>query len=382
MRKNPVLPFILFLTIAIVTVLLQTQRIVAAETAELQTPKLFATLPDFCPTPDGMAVGRDGTLYVACPNYAYQTKPACVIKVDREGKTTKWFDVPVLEKTGLACPMGICFGPDGDLYICDNQGWKGTEEGAFEGRILRVRVGKDGELKTTVIAEKMEHPNGIRFKNGALYVTQSMMSNEKDPSGLLVSGVYCFDPNTKKPVQLKNTREDETLLFSVLTNNKDCQYGLDGIDFDRNGNMYVGNFGDGTILKSKKLSNGTFDKPFVWAEDLSQMRTTDGIFFAPNGKLYVADFSENAVAEVTPSKEKGEDKGIVRRIAKSPDSNGANGELDQPGEPIFAYGKLIVSCFDCVTGPDKVDTGHDEPFTLTSLEIPVPTRNNRPNRIR
>ena len=42
----------------------------------LKTPKLLATLPDFCPTPDGMAVAPDGQLVVACPNFGDQSKPA------------------------------------------------------------------------------------------------------------------------------------------------------------------------------------------------------------------------------------------------------------------------------------------------------------------
>ncbi|MDR2914513.1 MAG: phage head-tail adapter protein, partial [Tannerella sp.] len=40
-----------------------------------------------------------------------------------------------------------------------------------------------------------------------------------------------------------------------------------------------------------------------------------------------------------------------------------------PGEPIVWNGKLIISCFDIVTGPDKTNTGHDKPFTLAQLEL-------------
>ena len=62
----------------------------------------------------------------------------------------KWFDVPVHEETGIATPMGIAFGPDGDLYICDNQGWSGKEELCFKGRILRVKTDGDNVVKCTV----------------------------------------------------------------------------------------------------------------------------------------------------------------------------------------------------------------------------------------
>ena len=80
------------------------------------------------------------------------------------------------------------------------------------------------------------------------------------------------------------------------------------------------------------------------------------------GNLYIADFSANAIAAVTPD-------GKVQRIAQSPDTDGFNGELDQPGEPIIWNGKLVVSCFDLVTGPDKVNTAHELPATMSELEL-------------
>lgn len=61
--------------------------------------------------------------------------------------------------------------------------------------------------------------------------------------------------------------------------------------------------------------------------------------------------------------------GTVTRIAQSPDTDGLHGELDQPGEPCFWNGKIIVSCFDCVTGGDKVNTAHELPATMSMLEV-------------
>ncbi|HUU90357.1 MAG TPA: hypothetical protein VM238_04020, partial [Phycisphaerae bacterium] len=37
--------------------------------AALKTPSLLAELPDYCPTPDGMAIDAQGNIVVACPNY-------------------------------------------------------------------------------------------------------------------------------------------------------------------------------------------------------------------------------------------------------------------------------------------------------------------------
>ena len=92
--------------------------------------RLLVELPDAFCTPDGMAMDAEGNIVVACPNYGSYAKdatkpsqPACFIKISPDNRVSKWADCPVLAETGRACPMGIAFGPDGDLYVCDNQNW-------------------------------------------------------------------------------------------------------------------------------------------------------------------------------------------------------------------------------------------------------------------
>ncbi|MDR2956542.1 MAG: SMP-30/gluconolactonase/LRE family protein [Prevotella sp.] len=337
-------------------------KVTESPKGNLQKSELFIELPDYCPTPDGMAIASNGDLILACPNFADISKPACIMRITKEGKLTKWFDVPVLAETGWASPMGIAFNEEGDLFICDNQGWSGAEKASNKGRILRIKFDNDNKVKETIeVATGMEHPNGIRIRNGKLYVTQSSLSDIKDPSGLLVSGVYCFDMNDKN-IRVKNTLDDKNLLTTVITENKDVQYGLDGIVFDKEGNLYVGNFGDGAIHKIIMDASGKVTSKDVWAQDLSQMRTTDGICIDDEGNIWVADFSDNAVARIDKN-------GKIQRIAQSPDCDGSDGGLDQPGEPIIWDGMVIVSCFDCVTGPDKVNTKHDKPYTLAKLSL-------------
>lgn len=327
----------------------------------MQQPKLFAILPEeYACTPDGMAIDPNGDLILACPNFADRTKPGCLLKIDKDKNIKKWVDVPVSEETGLASPMGIAFGPDGDIYICDNQGWSGEPELQFKGRMLRLRIRDDKVVKTTVVAEGMEHPNGVRIRGNYMYVTQSMLSKVKDPSGLLVSCVYRFALDDEN-IKVTNTLEDKNIITTFITYNRECQYGADGIEFDAEGNLYVGNFGDGAVHKIRFKSDGSVKDNRVWAKDPEQLQTTDGMIMDDAGNLFIADFSANAVAKVSPD-------GKVTRIAQSPDSDGLNGELDQPGEPIIWRGKLILSCFDLVTGPDKVNTKHEMPATLSELE--------------
>lgn len=327
----------------------------------MQKSELFMELPDNCPTPDGMAVAPNGDLILACPNFADLSKPACLMRITKEGAISKWVDVPVLPETGWAAPMGLAFDDEGNLYICDNQGWSGAAKAANKGRLLCLKFKDDKLAETTVVASGMEHPNGVRFRNGKLYVTQSSLSAIKDPSGLLVSGVYCFDKNDKN-IRVTNTAADKNLIATVITRNKGVQYGLDGIVFDQEGNLFVGNFGDGAIHKITLDKEGKVTANEVWAQDPAQLRTTDGMCIDDDGNIWIADFSENAVARV-------DKEGRIQRIAQSPDCDGSNGTLDQPGEPIVWNGQVIVSCFDIVTGPDKTNTKHDKPFTLAKLQL-------------
>ena len=326
----------------------------------MQTPELFALLPDYVSTPDGMAVDREGNLILACPNYADVSLPGCLLKIDKERNISKWVDVPVLEETGCARPMGIAFGPDGDIYICDNQGWSGESNLMFKGRILRLRIKDDKLLKSTVVAYGMEHPNGIRISGNYMYVTQSLMTKVKDPSGLMVSCVYRFHLNDEG-IKIQNILEDKHIITTFLTHNPGCQYGADGIEVDEQGNLYVGNFGDGAVHKITFREGGSVDENSVWALDPNEMQTTDGMTMDSDGNIYVADFSANAIAKIDKN-------GNVERIAQSPDSDGFHGELDQPGEPCFWNGVLVISCFDLVTGPDKVNTQHELPATLSCLK--------------
>jgi len=343
-------------------------------------PQLLVSLPDSCPTPDGMAIDAEGNLVVACPNFADPKQPGCLIRVSPDRRVTHWVDVPPLKETGHAFPMGIAFGPDGDLYLCDNQNWptgNGPDGQLNQGRVLRLRI-RDGKIvRTTVVAQGISHPNGVRVRDGHVYVTVSTLPKVRRDDGLLVSAVYRFKTDDRQ-VTVANTLDDPNLLVTFVTHNKDCQYGADGLAFDSRGNLLVGNFGDGALhrvtmdAQGRVTGNEVFAKtdfatPMSASDFQTQMvrgkmRTTDGICIDEQDNVYVADFSNNAVCKVDA-------QGHITVLSQSPDCDGSDGGLDQPGEPILWDGKLVVSCFDVVTGPDKVNTKHDKPFTLAYLEL-------------
>lgn len=328
----------------------------------MQTSKLFALLPeDLVSTPDGMTIDAQGNLILSCPNYADLSMASCVLKIDKDRNITKWFDVPKNEYTGDARSMGIEFGPDGDLFMVDNPGWTGRPELVYTGRILRLKVNEQGVVKCTVVADNMEHPNGIRVHNGYLYVTQSSMTRQKTESGKLMSCVYRF-PVDAEGIHCTNTLADPDIFLTFITENPDCQYGVDGIVFDHAGNLYVGNFGDGAVHKIVLNEDGSVKENRIWAKDPENLKSTDGMTIDRNGNIYVADFSANAIACITPD-------GKVTRIASSPDTDGFHGELDEPGEPCVWNDKIIISCFDLVTDDGKVNNAHEMPATMAMLDV-------------
>lgn len=328
----------------------------------MQTSKLFTLLPEelVC-TPDGMAIDRDGNLILSCPNFADLSMPSCVLKIDKDRNIKKWFDVPRNEYTGEARAMGIEFGPDGDLYLVDNAGWTGEPHMVFTGRILRLRLNDAGVVKCTVVADNMEHPNGIRIWGDYMYVTQSCMTRQKTDSGKLMSCVYRF-PLDAEGIHCTNTLADPHIFLTFITENPKCQYGVDGIVFDHDGNLYVGNFGDGVVHKITFNPDGSVKENRKWACDPANLKSTDGMTIDPYGNIYVADFSANAIARITPD-------GRVTRMACSPDTDGFHGELDEPGEPCVWGDKIIVSCFDLVTDEEKVNTAHEMPATVAMLDV-------------
>ena len=328
----------------------------------MQTSKLFTLLPEnlVC-TPDGMAVDKDDNLILACPNFADLSMPSCVLKITKERKIAKWFDVPKNEYTGEARAMGIEFGPDGDLYMVDNPGWTGNPELVYTGRILRLRLNEQGVVKCTVVADNMERPNGIRIWGDFMYVTQSCMARQKTENGKLMSCVYRF-PLDAENIHCTNTLADKDILLTFITENPDCQYGVDGIVFDHQGNLYVGNFGDGAVHRIVLNADGTVKENVIWAKDAANLKSTDGMSIDKYGNIYVADFSANAIARITPD-------GKVTRMAVSPDTDGFHGELDEPGEPCVWGDKIIISCFDLVTDEGKVNTAHEMPATMAMLDV-------------
>ncbi|MBQ3332499.1 MAG: hypothetical protein IJG83_03655, partial [Thermoguttaceae bacterium] len=102
-----------------------------AEIYKNARPSLFLNLGDDYYNPDGLAVDAErGVLWLNVPNFskwddnkvkANSHQGGYLLSITKDGTVTKKLEYPIFEKTGQTGPMGLEFGPDGNLYACDNQ---------------------------------------------------------------------------------------------------------------------------------------------------------------------------------------------------------------------------------------------------------------------
>ncbi len=323
-----------------------------AQKDELSNAKLFVTLPSYCPTPDAFDIAPDGSLTLSCPNFADKNKPGVLMRITKEGKVTKLFEMPVLESSGMSKPMGIAYDEEGALYVCDNQ--------TNKGRLLRITFNKNQIIATETIAFGFSAINGLRYYKGHLFITQTDLPKLKKEK--TVSGVYRFKV-TDKNIKVNNNRLDKNLIYTSITQNPKRQFGLDGLVFNKKGELFVGNLGDATIYKLTLNSTGKVVKDEIYAK-LPIIAAPDGINIDNEGNLYVAGFARNQIFKIDTNKN-------VQLLAEYPDNNGADGALDQPADVIVYHGKLIISNFDLMTGNGMVNSKHDKPYTISYIDLNI-----------
>ena len=347
---------------------------------EKHRPKLFASFPDHLHNPDGMTYCKTtNKIFVNFPNF--NNMDANLQKGHHEGgylvvldPETAAFEVvleyPILEETGQTGPMGLTFGPDGNLYVCDTQ-WFHSKE--HKSRILRV-IMKNGRPtgEVQVIATGTKVSNAILWLDDKMLVTDTYLEL---PGQYGTGGVWMFTKdealNAGKgdapTIRLKPNGTDPHLIVieAVKKTLWDVPGGADGLTVDKNGIVYFCNFGDGAVyaLTFDKYNKATSRKIF---QD-KRISCCDGMMYDPRtDRSYIADSQLNAVHWISrwePGKE-------VRfgTLWANGDTDGADGSLDSPCEVLVVGSRLYVANFDS-TGPMMVNTKHDAPHTISVITL-------------
>jgi gluconolactonase len=184
--------------------------------------------------PNGMALGRDGTVWVC------ETLTPALVALDVE---TGVFETALRKAGGRALlwPNDLCFGPDGSLYVTDSgiligdflvDGVPGADAQALpmDGFVFRYDR-RSGE--TRLLDEGLLFANGIAFgPDGLLYVNETVTGN-----------VYRY--------RIADGRVDGGRELFGNVRDADCDRpglrGPDGMAFSADGRLWVAVFGQGDV---------------------------------------------------------------------------------------------------------------------------------------
>ncbi len=345
----------------------------------LKKAEMLVELPDYCDSPDAMCLLPDGDILVSVPNVnswvqavakdklnAQQDPPPLLVRITKDNQVKKYYDPPRHPVTGKAFPFGLCIDPEGkNLYLADLQWFANMENPGNYSRVLRIPLDENynpaGEA--VVLIEGMVVANAVIVRDGYLYVSDTSMVPKKDPKEPLISGVFrvkLTEEGTKLKLPLL---DDPHLVATMKSYNPDIGFGADGLTFDSKGNLYCGNFADGTLHKTEFDSDG---KPkqkeapiFAKAEF---MKSCDGIFCdLSTDKIYVADSLANAVQVVSPD-------GSVQTLAQDAENDGSGGRLDQPSEVLLRGREVIASNIDFPV-PGGINQKWDKPYTISVIKL-------------
>lgn len=327
-----------------------------SEETGLKQPVTTVSLPDEYNTPDGMTLDSDGNIILCCPNFNDPTHPAKILRIDEQNRISEVTTLPLHPETGRAGPLGVDIGPDGHLYVADNQSGFADRPSS---RLLRVVMKNGKAAGCEVLVTGFVQSNAVSCHGDCVFVTETKLKPDATP---LISGVYRFrltELGGEKPLLLEAGGADPHLIITVETRNPDWRVGANGMGFDAEGNLYFCNFGDAQILKVTFDVGGNVASQTVFSEGQG-MRSTDGIKFHPEtGDIYVADFVGNAVHRVDGK------TGKVTTLARNGETEGAGGELDRPSEVCLRGNLLYVSNIDLPYGGNEYDRHHN----LTVFEL-------------
>lgn len=334
----------------------------ATEETEPQAARkseLLLVLPEeTCNTPDGMCLLSDGNVILSVPNFNDQKQPPLMMKITKDNKAEVFFKLPDNPDSGNPFgPLGICLAPNGDLFVADFQA-----KGDRKSRVVRIvmKEGKPVEAKPVITGFHVS--NAVVVRDGHLYVSETQIDAKAKPS---ISGIFRFklgDLEGDEPLKLADDElKDPHLIATIECHDEELPLGADGLCFDKQGNLYCGNFAGATVHKIEFDADGKVKSNTVFAK-ADFMKSCDGLIFDPEtDTIYVADSRANAVQAVALD-------GKVTTLAQNGDTDGLDGGMDQPCEVLLRGREVIVSNMDWPV-PGCINQKHTMPATLSVIKL-------------
>lgn len=339
---------------------------------ERYRPRLFATFPgSFVNVPDAMTQDADGNVYLSVPNFIDNLYPGCILKrAVGSGEWTVFATALIHPETGRGCPMGLEWGPDGNLYYCDNQYFNSKD---YKSRILKIEICKatGKPVRIVPVVENVKLANAIRFYAGDLFFSDTYFDLAR-PGGVGIGGVYRvpmkdFAQGPVKLLDKKDYAKDRYFFAESQTNplpgRGGDNSGVDGMCFDRDGNLYFGTFGSGRFYTVPRKADGTYGKAVMLMDDPARFPCCDGITYdAARHCVYMTDSALNAVHKWDIARK------AFSTVWRNGDTDGADGLLDQPCEPLVWNGRLLVVNFD-MAFPGLTNTENDKVHSISVIDL-------------
>jgi streptogramin lyase len=241
--------------------------------------------------PHGVALGPDGTLYIADNVVVRRVAPDGIITTVAGNGTSGYSgDGGPATQAELNSPIGVAVGPDGSLYIAD---W---------GNNRIRRVGPDGVITTVAgggiggdggpaTQAALFEPSAVAVgPDGSLYIPDRNRIRRVGPDGIITtvaggaSQGYSGDGGPATLAELSFPSGvaigPDGSLYIADGNNRIRRVGPDGVITTVAGNGTIGFSGDGGPATQAEL--GT---PF-------------GVAVGPDGLLYIADFRNHRIRRV------------------------------------------------------------------------------------
>lgn len=316
-------------------------------------PSAPIILPKGMKNPDSITLGPKGDIYLTINNSSDQNLKPEIVILDENDQIHPFTQLPTHPVSGKTSPLGIAFASDGNLYVADNQTFVGQTN---QSRLLRVNIKRGKAVGVDVVATGLNAANGVTAFGNYVVVNDTCIDGTYPQK----SGAYRFTLKQLKGAPVKVTGwNDPNLLVKFETVNKQYQVGANGAAYDRDGNLFICNFGDQEILKTTfdKKGNVVATKVFIKGQGLESV---DGLQLDAYGKIWVADFIGNAAAQLCP------ESGALTIIAKNKPCTGEDGGLDAPAECTRRGNKVYGSNIDLTFGPNTTDDLH----TISVYELP------------
>ena len=335
------------------------QEITINETSRSIKPTLFADLGETCTTPDAFALDKKGNLYLSVLNpTSFEKNGSKILTFDKNDKPVVWFDnLPLHPVSKRVHPMGMEFGSDGNLYVVDNQCFARLQNVS---RLIRINVKNGKAISTDILVEGLNFADGLRYQNGRIYITDALT----DATGRK-SAIYSFEISEMNKAKIVlNTENKQNYILSEFTLKPEVTkqtIGIDAIAFDKKGDLYAGNFGDGVITKFEFTKDGKVkSKKVVFNSD--KLKCCDGFFYdKKRNSIFMANYENNSVHQIDLN------TNIISLVWENDNNDGADGQLDNPCETIIYKGKLLVVNYDTYEGEKnkEIDSFH----TISTFDL-------------